>query len=158
MLKNLLFMLLFACMASGPIVAQTTRNCGTMEIHHYLLANDAEYAANRLAIEEFTQNFVANNEGGVRTVYTIPVVFHVVYNTTAENISDAQVLSQLDVLNEDLRRLNSDASSTPSYFAGIAADCEIQFCLATTDPSGNPTTGITEHQHQKLHFLLQVMM
>ena len=70
---------------------------------------------------------------------TIPVVVHVVYRTSTENISDAQIQTQLDVLNADFRRLNSDADGTWSQ----AADAEIEFCLATSDPSGNATTGIT---------------
>lgn len=70
---------------------------------------------------------------------TIPVVVHVVYRTAEENISDAQIQSQMQVLNDDFRRLNSDANNTWSQ----AADAEIEFCLATVDPNGNPTNGIT---------------
>jgi len=77
------------------------------------------------------------------SVITIPVVVHVVYNNSSENISDAQVLSQINILNEDFRRNNSDASNTPSAFQSLAADSEIEFCLATIDPNGNITSGIT---------------
>jgi len=70
-------------------------------------------------------------------------VVHVVYNTSTQNISDAQVLSQIDVLNEDFRRTNADASNTPSWFLSVAADVEIEFCIAQQDPSGNATNGIT---------------
>ena len=77
---------------------------------------------------------------------TIPVVVHVVYRTSAGNISDARVQEQIDVLNEDFRRTNSDAGNTPSTFASIAADTEIDFCLASKDPNGNSTTGITRTQ------------
>jgi hypothetical protein len=73
-------------------------------------------------------------------------VVHVIYNTAAENISDAQIQSQMDVLNEDFRRLNADASNTPSAFLSVAADSEIEFCLATLDPNGNATNGITRTQ------------
>ena len=68
------------------------------------------------------------------------------YRTNSGNISDARVLEQIDVLNEDFRRTNSDAGNTPSTFASIAADTEIEFCLATKDPTGNSTTGITRTQ------------
>ncbi|MCB0555770.1 MAG: zinc metalloprotease, partial [Phaeodactylibacter sp.] len=94
-------------------------------------------------IEEHAKQYLANPERAVNGVITIPVVVHVVYNTTAENVSDAQIQSQITVLNEDFRRLNADASNTPSLFASVAADAEIQFCLASVDPSGNPTNGIT---------------
>lgn len=63
---------------------------------------------------------------------TIPLVIHVVYNTPEENISDAQVQSQLGVLNSDFARTNADASQTPSAFASVAAGTGIQFCLVKT--------------------------
>ena len=84
--------------------------------------------------------------GNKKAIITIPVVFHVVYNNSAQNISDAQIMSQLDVLNEDFRRLNADTVNTPSAFQGVAADTEIEFCLAIRDPNGNLTTGITRDQ------------
>ena len=49
----------------------------------------------------------------------------------------------MDVLNDDFRRTNSDASNTPAVWQNVAADCEIDFCLATVDPNGAFTTGIT---------------
>lgn len=86
-----------------------------------------------------------NRTPPVQGVITIPVVVHIVYNTMqpAGNITDAQVISQIDVLNEDFRRLNADAVNTPSVFSGVAADVEIEFCLASEDPNGMPTNGIT---------------
>ena len=77
------------------------------------------------------------------TVITIPVVVHILYNTDAQNISDEQIHSQIQVLNEDYRRKNADASNTPSEFLAVAADTEISFCLANVDPNGFMTTGIT---------------
>ena len=68
---------------------------------------------------------------------TIPVVFHVLYNTNSQNISDAQIISQLDVLNEDFNRTNSDAFSTPTDFSSIVASMQINFCLAKRTPVGN---------------------
>lgn len=76
-------------------------------------------------------------------VYTIPVVVHIVYENEDENISDEQVLSQLDVLNADFRKMNADVSMVPMLFEDLVADVEIEFCLATLDPNGNLTTGIT---------------
>ena len=72
-------------------------------------------------------------------IITLPVVVHVIYNTSIQNISDAQILSQIEVINEDFRRTNSDADNKWSQ----AADTEIEFALATIDPNGNTTTGIT---------------
>lgn len=75
-------------------------------------------------------------------VYVIPVVVHIVYNTPAQNLDDIRVFTQINVLNEDFRRLNADTVNTPEPFQGIAADVGIEFCLASIDPDGNPTTGI----------------
>ncbi|MDN5202863.1 choice-of-anchor J domain-containing protein [Fulvivirgaceae bacterium BMA10] len=79
--------------------------------------------------------------------YIIPVVVHVIHLGepvgTGSNISDDQIISQIDVLNEDFRRLNSDANLTLSQFKPVAADAEIEFRLAQRDPEGLATTGIT---------------
>ncbi|CAN5638456.1 hypothetical protein BH11BAC2_BH11BAC2_07930 [soil metagenome] len=93
-------------------------------------------------IVEFTSKQQANKSLGIATVYNLPVVVHVIYNNAAQNISTAQINSQIAVLNEDYRRLNADTTNTPGVFQGAAADCEINFCLAQTDPLGNATTGI----------------
>jgi len=81
-----------------------------------------------------------------RAVITIPVVVHVIHNGeaigTGTNISDAQIQSQIVVLNEDFRRLNQDILTTPAAFRGASADPLIQFCLAQQKPDGTPTNGI----------------
>ena len=77
------------------------------------------------------------------TIYQIPVVFHIVYNTDEQNLADEVIQSQLDVLNEDFRRLNENASETREQFLPFAGDPQIEFYFATEDPVGNPTTGIT---------------
>lgn len=68
----------------------------------------------------------------------IPVVFHVIHDPDEPewDISTAQINSQIDVLNEDFRRLNTDAVNTPSSFLGVAADVGIQFKLACTQGNG----------------------
>ena len=73
-------------------------------------------------------------------VVTIPVYVHVVYSNNNENISDAQINSQMAVLNDDFRRSNNDANQTPSLFAPVAADTEIQFSLAGVFRHANSRT------------------
>ena len=90
-------------------------------------------------IEKATRRFIDDPNKAVTGVITIPVVVHVVYNNSSENISDAQIMSQMTVLTDDFRRLNSDANNNWPQ----AADSEIEFCLATVDPQGNTTSGIT---------------
>jgi hypothetical protein len=72
----------------------------------------------------------------------IPVVFHVVYQTTAENIPDSCLQEQLDVLNEDLNANNADLWKVPAAWQPIIGNMPITFMFATVDPAGNPTTGI----------------
>jgi len=82
-------------------------------------------------------------------IITIPVVFHVMHNGepigTLPNVSDAQLISQMTQLNKDYRRLNSDTNLIPGVWKNVAADCQIEFCLASVDPSGASTSGITRH-------------
>ena len=130
-------LLAIAMLSSMGLYAQS-RNCGSMAyLQHQIDANPARLAALE-AIENHT-NLVMASEAVPSGVITIPVVVHVVYNNSTENISTAQIQSQIDVLNADFRRTNSDADGTWSQ----AADSEIEFCLATVDPNGNATTGIT---------------
>lgn len=85
----------------------------------------------------------------IQVVYNIPVVIHVIHNGdpvntvashTGENISYAQAVSQITVMNNDYRRLAATRGGANT--TGLAVDCEINFCLAQTDPSGNLTNGV----------------
>lgn len=92
--------------------------------------------------------------GGIQSApYQIPVVIHVIHKGealgTGVNISDAQILSQLSVLNKDFNRLNTDASSTPAEFLGVAGSLEIEFILAKRNPEGVATTAINRKQGSK---------
>ena len=122
------------------------RNCGTMQHLDEIRERDPG-VDNRMDVENLDiKHWISNNTSSSKSMpnlITIPVVVHVIYKNSSQNISDAQIFSQIDILNEDFRMNNSDASSVPSAFAGAAADCEIEFCLAVRDPNGNVTTGIT---------------
>ncbi|MFC6221797.1 M43 family zinc metalloprotease [Hymenobacter artigasi] len=122
----------------------TRRACGTMEVLAAQLAADPAQAQRMATIEAQTRQLLANPALQRSTAGTviIPVVVHVLYNTAAQNISDAQVQSQIDVLNEDYQKLNADANKTPGIYAGLAANTNVQFVLAKRDPSGLATTGI----------------
>ena len=77
------------------------------------------------------------------TVYKIPVVFHVLHNNGIENISDEQIFDALTILNRDYRLLNADANNVQAEFAGMPADIEVEFLLATKAPNGACFKGIT---------------
>ena len=128
--------------------AQTAkRNCASVDVLKQQLAADPGMAARMAAINNQALQYAARHAGDaqrstVAISVTIPVVVHVLYSTASENISDAQIQSQIDVLNEDYHKLNTDANKVPAAFAGLAADIGIQFTLAKRDPNGLATNGI----------------
>jgi pregnancy-associated plasma protein-A len=129
---------------NGDDQQPTTRTCGTMEYHERLLRTDPSYLAARVASENRAFLYALRPDIAARAgVTVIPTVVHVVYNGAAQNISDAQVQSQIAVLNRDFRKLNPDVLNLPAVFAPLAGDARIEFELASTDPGGNPTNGIT---------------
>ncbi len=142
-MKNFTYLLItfITILSSNSLFAQNL-SCGSHTHHLNLLQNDPQYVINRQAIENQTAAYTASAQPKKRFVKTIPVVVHVLYNTVSQNVSDAQIASQIQVLNEDFRKLNADVSNAPAAFSGLAADCEINFCLAQRDPNGNASTGI----------------
>ncbi|GAA4439265.1 hypothetical protein GCM10023188_35520 [Pontibacter saemangeumensis] len=144
--------LAIASFAQQPTTAANNRGrtCATEAYMAVQQAQDPGFRARREDLQRKVQQSLAQQGQGqplqADVVVTIPVVFHVVYNDNSENISDAALLSQLEVLNADFRRLNADTLNTPDYFRSLAADTRIEFCLASVDPEGNLTTGITRTQ------------
>ncbi|MFN8237004.1 MAG: M43 family zinc metalloprotease [Chitinophagales bacterium] len=147
----ILFLLLFVSLQSTA----HPRSCPSQDILKKMMATHPDFAMARKNLEEATTLFVQNfYQKGKNTSHatsrtgliTIPVVFHIIHYGEAigkgRNISDAQILSQLQVLNEDFRKLNANAANTPVVFKPLAADCEVEFCLVLQDPQGNPTSGI----------------
>ena len=134
--------------AETPLQEPNVRKCASSEKLKSMLNAYPEMRLKRQAIEEVTQKFVANYDktARARSVITIPVVFHIVWKTAAQNVSDAQIMSQLKVLNDDFRKLNADITKVPTPFKPLAADVEINFVLAKQDPSGKATTGIVRKQ------------
>jgi hypothetical protein len=114
-----------------------------MEVHRRLLQTDPTYATSRAEVENFTFE-VRRRPGALRdTVVAIPVVVHVVWNRPEQNISDEQVASQIAALNADYRARNTDRDRVPEVWKDLVGDAKVQFALATVDPAGEPTTGIT---------------
>lgn len=132
--------------------ANAQSRCSSNEYLQSQLQQDPTLQQRMQAIEQHTQQYATQPTAGQRAVITIPVVVHVVYNTTAQNVSDAQIQSQITQLNLDYRKLNTDWTSTPSGFQSLVADYEIEFCLATRDPNGNSTNGIIRKQTSSTSF------
>lgn len=147
--RQTLLALLLVCATFSFLSAQN-RTCSAPEVLENLLKSNPEIQERVNDIERQTQAFVQRNPSvSERSVINIPVIVHVVYNTAAENISDAQVQSQIDVLNKDFRKLNVEAASIPSPFFNLAADVEINFCLAQITPTGTAISGIDRYRTSK---------
>ena len=150
-MKNLLVVLLL--LISFNCISQ--QRCHTTEYEENLKNQYSQYKEERKKVNKETNHWIKNNYNNENSIVTIPVVVHVVWNTTQENISDQQIFSQIDVLNADFRRTNIDAIMTPTVWTSIAADTEIEFCLATLDPNGTFTSGITRTQTSQTSFSIQ---
>ncbi|MCS6974212.1 MAG: zinc metalloprotease [Cyclobacteriaceae bacterium] len=146
MLRLLLFIPLIIVCLPG----KTQQRCGTVEYMHM----QRKLGKIRQTDEQFEQWLARQGRNMLRQQqarresgpYRIPVVIHVIHNGeplgTGTNISDAQILSQLEVINKDFKRLNADAVNTPPEFAAVAGSMDIEFVLALRDPYGLPTSGI----------------
>ncbi len=143
MSKFRFLLLSIALLIFSVSIGQTNlkRNCGTMNHLSDQLKNDPGLAERMNQIEQQTARFVSSRVSANSTVL-IPVVFHIVYNTSAQNITDAQCIAQLNQLNLDYAKLNSDTGNIPSVFKSLSSNTNIQFCLAQRDPNGLATTGI----------------
>ena len=128
------------------------RTCGAMQVHNRLLELHPQFRLRQGQIEHAT---AARLAGGVelRTgITTIPVVVHVVYSAAAENISDAQIKSQIDALNRDYAAKNTDRKKVPSVWKGLVTNTRIQFAMATVDPTGKATDGIVRVKTKRTSF------
>lgn len=137
---------LFLFLLPNLLQSQEIKRCGFLEAQEYLFRTDPQ-AKTKVdkALQGFEDETFSQNKNQAQALYTIPVVFHVLHLGGAENISDAQILDALDVLNRDFNKQNPDTVNTVGAFQGIASDCQIEFKLATLDENGNCTTGITRH-------------
>ncbi|MBP8156751.1 MAG: zinc metalloprotease [Flavobacterium sp.] len=125
-------LMLFSCQedekSTNSEARITQRTCVSHEVFERQLKENPELALKMTQIEAFTENAMANGRL-VNGRIEIPVVFNVLYRTAAENISDAQLQSQLNVLNADFNAANSDFNQVPSLFSGVKANVGITFVL-----------------------------
>ncbi|RYY89150.1 MAG: T9SS type A sorting domain-containing protein [Chitinophagaceae bacterium] len=149
-------LLLMGVLALGLAAGAQQRRCASHQHFQKQLSSNPEMARSQEAIERFTQEQAARPQS-VQTqrgtpVYNIPVVVHVLWNNSTQNITDAQIQSQIAVLNNDFQLNNSDSGLVPAAFKSLVADCKVSFCMAQRDPSGNATTGILRKQTTKTSF------
>ena len=109
---------------SFGLAASAQRNCGSTEYLQHQIAADPDRATRLEQIDAFTNQYILDHGNEDRAVVYIPVVVHVVYANSTQNISDARIQAQIAQLNADYARLNSDAGSTPAAF--VATRCRFR--------------------------------
>jgi len=131
-------------------------NCGSISAQNYLFNYDktAKSHIEKLMLDAETNQTYNLNKAMSVANYTIPVVFHVLHNGSFENISDAQINDAISILSRDFLKKNADTINIVMPFKNIAANCNIEFKLATIDPNGNCTNGITRHYDQNTNWTI----
>lgn len=138
---------LFGLSLSLNVEAQVSKSCVA---HQHFQDKLAKNPSMKWVYENIQKQISANlntlNKDLSGDTLIIPVVFQIIHNGDAigvqENISEDLILEQIEQLNHDFSRNNADQGDTPSAFLNVAADTEIQFCLASLDQTGAPTSGI----------------
>lgn len=151
-----LYFALFISLLINQAIGQNIEPCGQV---NYIDAMEIQYPGFKQAQESQYQEYLSrslsnklNKIGPGDTIYRIPVVFHVVYNNSIENLNDSFILSQVKTLNECYRKKNADTINTRDIFKSIAGDAGIEFYLASIDPQGNSTKGVTRTSTLKTTF------
>ncbi len=133
-------------MAGGTSFAQ--EKCISEILFQEAAAKDPQLLRNREQLEEWTQHYIeqmstqSSVEKGAAAVKVIPVVVHVIHQGGPENISKAQILDQIRILNLDFNALNADTVNCPAVFKPLIGNTEVEFRMAQLDPNGNCTDGI----------------
>ena len=136
------FILFYSLFASAQ---EKSFRCFFSENNNNPNSKNIQSELNHQALEKFTREFIKNEnkQRSISTpIYIIPVVFHVLHNYGPENISKAQIIDCVNALNDDFQKRSADTIDIVPSFQSIAADCQIEFRLASIDPNGNCTDGI----------------
>lgn len=136
-MNKLLYSLVAILFAGSYATAQENFNCGTNHQHNMLYASNPQLEKDYEKL--FLNGFQKDDDS---TIFIIPIVFHILHEYGSENITDAQVQNQVDILNRDFRLQNADTSLVIQEFKELYGDAKIEFRLATIDPWGNCTNGI----------------
>lgn len=154
-MKNLKITLLsVATLLLSFQMATAQHTCATDEMNNHALNGNPAAKARVEALEKFTADFTKQNLGNKSqsVIKVIPVVFHVLHLGGIENISDAQIFDAMDYINRDYNKQNPDTTLVVPSFSGNIANVEFEFRLATIDPNGNCTNGITRHYDQRTYW------
>jgi hypothetical protein len=129
------------------------RKCGTMEVYNRQAENFPEFRLAQSSIENDILNILERKKiSEITKPVKIKTVVHVLYTDESENVTDAQILGQIDVLNKDYSAKNTDIPKVPEVWSELVSDTMISFELADLDPNGSPTNGITRTQTTNTSF------
>ncbi len=121
-------------------------HCGSDAMRKELISQHPEILESEKQLDDLTREFIANYhpEAGSRSssTFIIPLVFHVISQAGSENISDAQVYSEMKIMNDNWNRRNADTSVVIPSFKSLIGNMGIEYRLANRDPNGNVCTGI----------------
>ncbi len=143
-MKHLLLALATCSISYASLAQQVPLPCGTDAERQRLIREEPGYLQYETSLREELREIMRNNatQRGGMTVYTIPIVFHVLHLRGVENISNEQILDAVRILNEDFRKLNADTAGVWPFFQPRIGDAYMEFRLPTKDPVGNCTNGI----------------
>lgn len=147
-MKTLNTILILVAMWMLPVSAQTNDDfpCSS---HQHLLEQIKKNPALIKQMQDYEENIMKGSSEDKRimsgsNVITIPLVFHVVYKVDSQNVSDARILHQIEMLNRDFAGLNPHTMG--AFSNSLKANTYFQFCLAAKKPNGEPSTGIERRQ------------
>lgn len=149
--KKIIFLLLFL-IATSTFSQENISKCLSTK----LTKDETIISPNYL---ELLNTYKENKNRQNQTIIEIPIVIHIIHRNShsnvgsGTNISDEQIEDQIRILNEDYSKTNSEFPNPPrNNFINIAGNANIQFCLASEDPNGNPTTGITRTSTSQINW------
>ena len=161
-MKKFLLAASFAILSASGYSQVRVNSCGTDQHHQHLVSEHPELKEAKkkfdAGFKEFIKTYKPSDQTSLKKAsapkYIIPVVVHVLHNFGSENISDAQIQSEINFLNQSFRNLVSDSTNRRQdtfngvfySFKQLAADAEVEFRLARKDPQGNCTNGIVRVQ------------
>ena len=126
----------------NPSAAPLRRSCGAMAAHMMLLEKYPSFRASQMRLEgTTTRRRDLGFDAAKINIVTVKTIVHVVYNTPEQNVSDAQIRSQIAVLNKDFRATNPDKTQTPAPFKGLISDARINFKLVKVTRTKSSKTG-----------------
>lgn len=146
-MKKAILSIMLLAIGFLPSVQAQHLNCGTNYYEQRLFELDPDAMVRNQEFMRWRDSLllIAKQQKSTYPKVTIPIVFHIIHEYGTENISDAQILDALNILNRDFQKINSDTNLVVPSFANLIGNPNIEFKLPTKDPQGNCTNGIVRY-------------